>query len=72
MILTNCHLMKLNCAFIFFVLFIKYDTGDVRYIVREVVLLSSDRNLRVKALTNDIPVRELPDFVRWAGLGSDL
>ncbi|KAL7026979.1 hypothetical protein ACKWTF_005254 [Chironomus riparius] len=46
--------------------------GDVRYIIREVVLLSSDRNLRVKALTNDIPVRELPDFVRWAGLSSDL
>ncbi|KAG5684203.1 hypothetical protein PVAND_013442 [Polypedilum vanderplanki] len=45
--------------------------GDVRYIVREVVLLTNDRNLRVKALTNDIPVRELPDFIRWAGLGSD-
>ena len=45
-------------------------TGEVRFIKREVVLLTTDRNLRVKALTNDIPVRELPDFIRWTGLGS--
>lgn len=45
-------------------------TGEVRYLVREVVLLTTDRNLRVKALTNDIPVRELSDFIKWAGLGS--
>lgn len=38
--------------------------------MREVVLLTTDRNLRVKALTNDIPVRELRDFIRWSGLGS--
>jgi len=43
-------------------------TGEVRHLVRELVLLTTDRNLRVKALTNDIPVRELPDFVKWAGL----
>uniref|UniRef100_A0A336N3P0 CSON005905 protein n=2 Tax=Culicoides sonorensis TaxID=179676 RepID=A0A336N3P0_CULSO len=44
--------------------------GDTRHIVREVVLITKDRNLRVKALSNDLPVRELPDFVKWAGLGS--
>ncbi|XP_063703273.1 telomerase-binding protein EST1A isoform X2 [Culicoides brevitarsis] len=44
--------------------------GDTRYISREVVLITKDRNLRVKALTNDLPVRELLDFVKWAGLGS--
>lgn len=43
--------------------------GEVRYVVREVVLLTTDRNLRVKALTNELPVRELNDFVKWAGLG---
>ncbi|CAO1399696.1 unnamed protein product [Diamesa serratosioi] len=43
--------------------------GEVRYVVREVVLLTTDRNLRVKALTNELPVRELHDFVKWAGLG---
>ncbi|XP_053691492.1 telomerase-binding protein EST1A [Sabethes cyaneus] len=43
--------------------------GEIRYIMREVVLLTTDRNLRVKALSNDLPVRELPDFIKWAGLG---
>lgn len=49
-----------------------YETGEVRYVVREVVLLTTDRNLRVKALTNELPVRELHDFVKWAGLGINL
>lgn len=44
--------------------------GDIRFIFREVVLLTNDRNLRVKALSNNLPVRELPDFVKWAGLSS--
>lgn len=43
--------------------------GEVRFITRDVVLLTTDRNLRVKALSNDLPVRELPDFIKWAGLG---
>jgi protein SMG6 len=42
----------------------------MRFLVRDVVLLTEDRNLRVKALSNDLPVRELPDFIKWAGLGS--
>ncbi|KAL0272665.1 UNVERIFIED_CONTAM: hypothetical protein PYX00_005543 [Menopon gallinae] len=43
--------------------------GDPRHLVREVVLLTEDRNLRVKALARDVPVREVPDFALWAGLG---
>lgn len=43
--------------------------GGPRRIYREVVLLTEDRNLRVKALARDVPVRELPDFLQWAGLG---
>lgn len=50
--------------------FFSSKTGEVRHLVREVVLLTTDRNLRVKALTNDIPVRELRDFIKWAGLGA--
>jgi protein SMG6 len=38
-------------------------------LVSEVVLLTDDRNLRVKALARDVPVRELVDFMQWAGLG---
>lgn len=36
--------------------------------VRCVVLVTDDRNLRVKALAADLPARDLPSFVRWAGL----
>ena len=43
-------------------------SDGARYIKREVVLLTTDRNLRVKALSRDVPVRELVDFIRWAGL----
>ncbi|KAF5269666.1 hypothetical protein FQA39_LY08589 [Lamprigera yunnana] len=43
--------------------------GEPRKLFREVVLLTEDRNLRVKALARDLPVRELSDFLQWAGLG---
>ncbi|KAF5286717.1 hypothetical protein FQR65_LT12470 [Abscondita terminalis] len=43
--------------------------GEPRKLFREVVLLTEDRNLRVKALARDLPVREVPDFLQWAGLG---
>ena len=29
-----------------------------------VVLLTDDRNLRVKALANSLPARDLPDFMK--------
>lgn len=52
------------CKFCIYVLRI----GDAQVIVREVVLLTTDRNLRVKALSQNVPVRELPDFIKWSGL----
>ncbi|KAK3550109.1 hypothetical protein QTP86_020662 [Hemibagrus guttatus] len=42
--------------------------GPVR-LQREVVLLTDDRNLRVKALTRNVPVRDIPAFLRWAKVG---
>ncbi|XP_034840495.1 uncharacterized protein Smg6 isoform X2 [Maniola hyperantus] len=36
--------------------------------VRELVLLTDDRNLRVKALAAELPARDLPSFVHWAGI----
>uniref|UniRef100_A0A8C5MQG1 Telomerase-binding protein EST1A n=1 Tax=Leptobrachium leishanense TaxID=445787 RepID=A0A8C5MQG1_9ANUR len=36
---------------------------------REVVLLTDDRNLRVKALTRHVPVRDIPAFLSWAKVG---
>lgn len=46
----------------------QFSDGNVQLLVREVVLLTTDRNLRVKALAQNVPVRELPDFIRWSGL----
>nr|XP_053642974.1 telomerase-binding protein EST1A-like [Cherax quadricarinatus] len=40
----------------------------VRRLYREVVLLTEDRNLRVKAHARDVPVRDLLDFAHWAGV----
>ncbi|KAM3602033.1 uncharacterized protein V6R79_023410 [Siganus canaliculatus] len=42
--------------------------GTVR-LQREVVLLTDDRNLRVKALTRNVPVRDIPAFLNWAKVG---
>lgn len=42
--------------------------GTVR-LRREVVLLTDDRNLRVKALTRNVPVRDIPAFLNWAKVG---
>ncbi|XP_077509894.1 telomerase-binding protein EST1A-like isoform X2 [Amblyomma americanum] len=35
---------------------------------REAVLITEDRNLCVKALTHNVPVRDLPAFLRWANI----
>ncbi|XP_029924178.1 telomerase-binding protein EST1A isoform X2 [Myripristis murdjan] len=43
-------------------------SGPVR-LRREVVLLTDDRNLRVKALTRNVPVRDIPAFLSWAKVG---
>ena len=39
---------------------------DLRVVTRDVVLLTDDRNLKVKAYTCDVPVNTMPDFIRWA------
>ncbi|XP_058267513.1 telomerase-binding protein EST1A isoform X2 [Hemibagrus wyckioides] len=48
--------------------FMPAQRGPVR-LQREVVLLTDDRNLRVKALTRNVPVRDIPTFLRWAKVG---
>ncbi|VVC31928.1 DNA/RNA-binding domain, Est1-type,PIN domain,PIN domain-like,Tetratricopeptide-like helical [Cinara cedri] len=39
--------------------------GEPIKIYRDVVLLTEDRNLRVKALSSDVPVRAIMDFISW-------
>jgi len=48
---------------------VEKETDEPRTICREVVLLTDDRNLRVKALAREVPVRDVPNFLQWAGLG---
>ncbi|XP_067120587.1 telomerase-binding protein EST1A [Centruroides vittatus] len=43
------------------------EKGSVR-LKREAILLTEDRNLRVKALTHNVPVRDLPEFLKWANI----
>ena len=40
--------------------------GGGRVVRRDVVLLTEDRNLKLKAHLSDIPVSKVPEFVRWA------
>lgn len=36
------------------------------FIQTELVLITTDRNLRVKALSRNLTVSELPEFIQWA------
>ncbi|XP_048374838.1 telomerase-binding protein EST1A isoform X3 [Sphaerodactylus townsendi] len=49
--------------------FMPASKDDPIRLLREVVLLTDDRNLRVKALTRNVPVRDIPTFLRWAQEG---
>ena len=40
--------------------------GNLRVVKRDAVLLTDDRNLKLKAHMADVPVNTIPDFVRWA------
>jgi hypothetical protein len=40
--------------------------GDLRLVRRDAVLLTDDRNLKLKAHMTDVPVNAIPDFIRWA------
>lgn len=35
-------------------------------LLREVVLLTDDRNLRLKAHTHNVPVKDIPAFMKWS------
>lgn len=39
---------------------------DKCFLRTEVLLITTDRNLRVKALTRNLVVRELKEFIKWA------
>ena len=39
---------------------------EMRVVFRDLVLLTDDRNLKLKAHTTDIPVNKLSDFIHWA------
>lgn len=45
------------------------DAATPTNLQRKVVLLTNDRNLKLKAIAQNIPVRELIDFVKWSGIG---
>ncbi|XP_061460816.1 telomerase-binding protein EST1A isoform X3 [Rhineura floridana] len=49
--------------------FMPVSKDDPIRLLREVVLLTDDRNLRVKALTRNVPVRDIPTFLMWAQEG---
>lgn len=38
---------------------------------RDVVLLTDDRNLRLKAHTDNVPVKDVPSFCTWAAIRWD-
>lgn len=73
-IITFAFIKQLSCQDLlmhFFLLLThphKCTGGPVR-LRREVVLLTDDRNLRVKALTRNVPVRDIPAFLSWAKVG---
>uniref|UniRef100_A0A3P8TUW2 Telomerase-binding protein EST1A n=1 Tax=Amphiprion percula TaxID=161767 RepID=A0A3P8TUW2_AMPPE len=49
--------------------FMPHQRNGIVRLQREVVLLTDDRNLRVKALTRNVPVRDIPAFLSWAKVG---
>ena len=46
--------------------FVYVFAGEPVRLTRDVVLLTDDRNLHLKAHTQNIPVKSLPDFLSWA------
>ncbi len=45
-----------------------YFSVESNSIFREAILLTDDRNLRVKALGHNVPVKSLPVFIKWANI----
>jgi protein SMG6 len=50
----------------YFVFFFK-DDDEAIHLFREVVLLTEDRHLRMKAHTRNVPVKEILNFCKWCG-----
>ncbi|XP_078612479.1 telomerase-binding protein EST1A-like isoform X2 [Branchiostoma floridae x Branchiostoma japonicum] len=42
--------------------------GEPIRLKRDVVLLTDDRNLHLKAHTHNVPVKEIQEFIQWSGL----
>lgn len=62
------HVAGINVNVFLIISYFSFSDGTVR-LQREVVLLTDDRNLRVKALTRNVPVRDIPSFLSWAKVG---
>lgn len=43
-------------------------SGDPEKKNRNVVLVTNDRILRIKAFNEEVPSRNVPKFMQWAGL----
>ncbi|KAL4223249.1 Smg-6 [Mactra antiquata] len=46
--------------------FMPKDEDTPVHLFREVVLLTDDRNLRLKAHTHNVPVKDIPTFMKWS------
>ena len=42
------------------------------HLFREVILLTEDRNLRLKAHTRNVPVKDIINFCKWANISNNL
>lgn len=53
------------CFLLFFFLCLLCYSDEPNRIYRDVVLLTDDRNLRLKAHTYNVPVKDVPSFLKW-------
>lgn len=60
--------LKQKLELIFLYLISLFALDGIVNIFRETVLLTDDRNLRVKALSHNVPVKSLPVFLQFANL----
>ena len=58
--------LQTNIVFVYFMF-----KADAIHLYREVVLLTDDRHLRMKAHTRNVPVKDIVKFAKWSELISD-
>lgn len=63
--MTYIHQKLRVVTFLIFISFLFFTDGPVR-LYRDVVLLTDDRNLRLKAHTHNVPVKDVPSFLHWS------